>query len=204
MWIWKLLLSAAIGYFLGSTNFSILFSKLIGGDIRKKGSGNPGATNAARIYGLGMGAAALTGDFIKTVIAVLIAKALIGDMGIIAGGFSSLLGHCYPAFHDFKGGKGVSCGAAIALMVDWRVFLCVAAVFLAAAFVSRKVSLGSICAAASLPILTMLFHHDAVITSACAVGAAFVIFRHRANISRLIRGTEPDFRPKKADSAKES
>lgn len=202
MLIWKLLLSVVIGYFLGSTSFSIIFSKLLGGDIRKKGSGNPGATNVARLYGIGMGLATFAGDFIKTIIAILIAKALIGDLGILAGGFSSLLGHCYPAFHDFKGGKGISCGAAIALMINWRIFLCLAAVFLAVAFASRKVSLGSICAAAALPVLTAVFHCGAVMTAACAVGAAFVIFRHRTNISRLIRGTEPDFRAKKADKSK--
>lgn len=202
MLIWKLLLSVVIGYFLGSTSFSIIFSKLLGGDIRKKGSGNPGATNVARLYGIGMGLATFAGDFIKTVIAILIAEMLIGDLGILAGGFSSLLGHCYPAFHDFKGGKGISCGAAIALMINWRIFLCLAAVFLAVAFASRKVSLGSICAAAALPVLTAVFHCGAVMTAACAVGAAFVIFRHRTNISRLIQGTEPDFRAKKVDKSK--
>lgn len=197
MLILKLLLSALIGYFLGSTNFSILISEALGGDIRKKGSGNPGATNVARIYGIGMGVATLVGDFIKTIISILIAKALVGDIGVISGGFSSLLGHCYPAFHDFKGGKGISCGAAIALMINWRVFLSLAAIFLCVAFASRKVSLGSVCAAAALPVLTAVFHCGAVMTAACAVGAAFVIFRHRTNIARLIKGTEPDFRARK-------
>lgn len=202
MLILKLLLSIVIGYLLGSTSFSIIFSKLLGGDIRKKGSGNPGATNVARLYGIGMGLATFAGDFIKTIIAILIAEMLIGDLGVIAGGFSSLLGHCYPAFHDFKGGKGISCGAAIALMINWRIFLCLAAVFLTVAFASRKVSLGSICAAAALPVLTAVFRCGAVMTAACAVGAAFVIFRHRTNISRLIQGTEPDFRAKKTDESK--
>lgn len=194
MVIWKLGLSMVIGYILGSASFSIILSKILGRDIRKAGSGNPGATNAARVFGMGMGLATLAGDFIKTVLSILIARALIGDIGVLTGGLSCLLGHCCPVFHHFKGGKGISCGAAMALMLDWRIFLCLAALFLLVALVSRKVSPASIACAAALPVLAALFHCESVTVAGCAAGAVFVIIRHRSNIVRLIRGTEPDFR----------
>lgn len=200
MMVWKLSLSMVIGYILGSASFSIILSKILGRDIRKAGSGNPGATNTARVFGMGMGLVTLAGDFIKTVLSIWIARELVGDVGVLSGGLSCLFGHCCSAFHHFKGGKGISCGAAMALMLDWRIFLCLAVLFLLVALVSRKVSPASILCAAALPVLAAVFHCGTVTVVGCAVGAVFVIFRHRSNIVRLIRGTEPDFKAGKPEN----
>lgn len=200
MMVWKLSLSMVIGYILGSASFSIILSKILGRDIRKAGSGNPGATNTARVFGMGMGLVTLAGDFIKTVLSIWIARELVGDVGVLSGGLSCLFGHCCSVFHHFKGGKGISCGAAMALMLDWRIFLCLAALFLLVALVSRKVSPASILCAAALPVLAAVFHCGTVMVAGCAAGAVFVIFRHRSNIVRLIRGTEPDFKAGKPEN----
>lgn len=197
MKIGKIVLSAMIGYFLGSVNFSIVLSRSIGADIRTRGSGNAGATNIARIYGLDQGIVTFVCDFVKAIAAMLIARHLLGKAGVIIGGLASLLGHCYPVFYHFRGGKGISCGAAISLMLDWRIFLCLVVIFLTAAFASRKVSVGSIAVSAALPILTAAFGKGRWFILFAVVCSVIVLLRHRSNIERLIRGTEPDFRPGK-------
>ena len=143
------------GYLLGSLSASILLSRTAwGGDVREKGSGNAGATNMARVYGLGAGFLTLGCDMLKAVLACLLGKLLLGDLGLAVGGICCMIGHCFPVFHQFKGGKGISVGAALGLMIDWKVFLCIIGVFLIAAFLSRKVSFGSICASVGIvPLL---------------------------------------------------
>ena len=184
----------AAGYLLGSLSISILLSKnLLGRDVRRHGSGNAGATNMARVFGLRMGAVTLAGDMLKAALAMLLGFALLGERGMCVAGALCLVGHCYPALHEFRGGKGVSVGTAVFLAADWRV-LAVAVVFFAlAALLSRKVSLGSLAAAVSgfaaaaylaLPLPRLLL---------VAFTMLLVILRHRENIIRLVRGTEPDF-----------
>ena len=162
-------------------------------DVRAHGSGNAGATNMARVFGLRMGAVTLAGDMLKAALALLLGFALLGERGMCVAGALCLVGHCYPALHEFRGGKGVSVGTAVFLAADWRV-LAVAVVFFAlAALLSRKVSLGSLAAAVSgfaaaaylaLPLPRLLL---------VAFTMLLVILRHRENIIRLVRGTEPDF-----------
>lgn len=194
MIVLKYILTAVCAYFLGSVSVSILLSRgVMNADVRAHGSGNAGATNMARVFGLRMGAVTLAGDMLKAALAMLLGFALLGEKGMCVAGALCLVGHCYPALHEFRGGKGVSVGTAVFLAADWRV-LAVAVVFFAlAAFLSRKVSLGSLAAAVSgfaaaayiaLPLPRLLL---------VAFTMLLVILRHRENIIRLARGTEPDF-----------
>ena len=190
-------------YFLGSLSISIFMSRtLLGGDVRKMGSGNAGATNMARVFGMSAGVLTLGGDMCKTAIAILLGYTLLGDGGMATAGIACMLGHCYPVLHGFKGGKGVSAGAAIALCMDWRVGLLVVAVFAAAAFSTKKVSFGSICAALSLPVGALVFGVSQPRCALAIVSMCLVVIRHKANIKRLINGTEPDFKPGKSKQLK--
>ena len=194
----KYILAAVIAYLLGSVCSSIPLSKRCKGvDIRTKGSGNAGATNVARVFGLRMGFITLGLDMAKTVAAMLIGQQLCGVMGEAISGAFCIIGHCFPLYFGFKGGKGVSVGAALGLMTGIPVFTAIIGVFLATAFVSRKVSLGSILAAVSLPIFSILFGAETPIVIVNVFSAVLVIVMHRENIRRLINGTEVDFKPGK-------
>ena len=196
----ELVLSAVIAYLLGSVCASIPLSKrCMGEDIRQKGSGNAGATNAARVYGLKAGLVTLALDMAKTVAAMLIGKALAGVTGEAISGAVCILGHCFPLYFGFRGGKGVSVGAALGLMTGLPALGIIMAVFFAGAVISRKVSLGSVLAAVSLPAASWLTGAGNEMLIMNAFSAALVVFMHRGNIARLIKGTEPDFRPKKTD-----
>ena len=190
----KWLFVLAVSYLLGSLSFSILFSRMLGRDIRKHGSGNAGATNMTRVFGWAAGVATLAFDILKAVAAMLIGRALLGDVGICLGGIGSMVGHCWPVFHQFKGGKGISVGAALGLMIDWRVFVTIIAVFLIVALLSKKVSLGSISAAVSIVPATLIFAPKPPLIILAVVGMILAVTRHAENIRRLIAGTEPDFR----------
>ena len=194
----KYILAAVIAYLLGSVCSSIPLSKRCKGvDIRTKGSGNAGATNVARVFGLRVGFITLGLDMAKTVAAMLIGQQLCGVMGEAISGAFCIIGHCFPLYFGFKGGKGVSVGAALGLMTGIPVFAAIIGVFLATAFVSRKVSLGSILAAVSLPIFSILFGAETPIVIVNVFSAVLVIVMHRENIRRLINGTEPKISFKK-------
>ena len=193
----KFLLVILAGYLLGSISFSIWLSKMLGMDIRRKGSGNAGATNMARSFGLPAGFATLAGDFLKAAVVMFVAYRLCGNWGLMAGGAACITGHCFPIFYDFRGGKGISVGAAIGLAIDWRVFVGIVIVFLIAAFLSKKVSLGSICAAVAVILLSLVFAVPLPRLLLAIYAAALAIFQHRANIRRLFAGEEPDFRAAK-------
>ncbi len=202
----KLILVALAGYLLGSINFSIWLSRMLGKDIRSSGSGNAGATNMARTFGWGPGVATLAGDMIKAALAMLIGYLMLGgglhepgrlgDWGLMTGGLSVLLGHCFPFMHDFRGGKGVAVGGIISLMVDWRVGCAVFGAFIVFALLSRKVSLGSICGALAITVAALLVHVSTPRLLLSILAMCIVMFQHRENIKRLLKGTEPDFRAK--------
>lgn len=203
MEVFKYVVTAVCGYLLGSISFSIAISRLaLGGDVRDKGSGNAGATNMARVFGMRAGVFTLFGDAAKAGISMLIGWFLLGESGLAVGALSCLLGHCFPLYYNLKGGKGVSAGAAVALAIDWRVFLVAAAAFALAVLLTRKVSLGSICASLSVAVSALLFNVPDQRVFLAIVAAALVIFQHRGNIKRLINNTEPDFRPAKAKNDK--
>ena len=173
-------------YVMGSLSISIFMSsRVLGRDIRRAGSGNAGATNMARVYGMSAGVLTLGGDMCKTAAAMLLGYLVLGDRGMAAAGMACMAGHCYPLLHGFKGGKGVSAGATIA-------------VFAIAALCSKKVSFGSICAALSLPVWALVLELSQPRCALAIVGMCLVVIRHRENIKRLINGTEPDFKPGKS------
>ncbi len=198
--IWKYALIAAAGYLLGSMSVSILISRLaLGGDVRGKGSGNAGATNMARVYGWGMGFVTLGCDMLKAVLATWLGSLLLGDVGLALGGVCCMVGHCFPVFHSFKGGKGISVGAALGLMIDWKVFVGIIAVFLIVALLSKKVSLGSLAACLAITLFSVIFGVGLPKIVLAAFAMCLAIFQHRGNIRRLLDGTEPDFKAAKKD-----
>ena len=196
----KIILIALIAYLLGSFCASIPLSRrCCGGDVRLYGSGNAGATNMARVYGLKAGLATLLLDMLKTVAAMLLGEYFMGGAGKAVAGAFCIIGHCFPLYFGFRGGKGVSVGAALGLMTGLPVLGIIMVVFFTTAAISRKVSIGSVTAAVSLPLASWLTLAGEEIIMMNVFSAALVVFMHRGNISRLIKGTEPDFHPKKTD-----
>ena len=193
---WRLFLSLLGGYLLGSVSVAIMLTRRHGGDVRDKGSGNAGATNVARVYGIWTGLATLLGDGVKTAVAMLlVGRLLAGEPGMAAAAFGCLLGHCFPLYFRFRGGKAVSVGGTIALCLDWRLFLIILAVFLILAFSTKRVSAGSMAAAAAFPLGMLVL--GGFPWYSLALGffiAVFVIFMHRGNLKRLLHGTEPEFK----------
>ena len=196
--IGKYLLIVVLGYLFGSLSSSILLSRgALGGDVRTKGSGNAGATNMARVYGWGAGVLTLVCDMLKAAVSVWIGWKLMGDWGLAVGGIACMVGHCFPVFHQFKGGKGISVGAMLGLAIDWRVFVAIIVTFLTVALLTKKVSAGSIAAAVAITVFSVAFHVGMPKILLAAVAMCIAIFQHRGNIRRLIDGTEPDFKAKK-------
>ena len=194
MVILKYILTAVCAYFFGSVSVSILLSRsVMNADVRAHGSGNAGATNMARVFGLRMGVATLAGDMLKAALAMLLGFALLGEKGMCLAGALCLVGHCYPALHEFRGGKGVSVGVAVFLAADWRVLAVAVVFFAAAALLSRKVSLGSLAAALSGFAAAAYFALPLPRLLLVAFTMLLVVLRQRENIIRLLRGTEPDF-----------
>lgn len=207
------ILPAIAAYLLGSISFSIVITRAFAGtDVRKHGSGNAGATNVLRTAGKLPAIITFACDFLKCVVAISFAailgylfnlnKEYIQIIKCIAGIFC-MLGHIYPVFFGFKGGKGVTVAAAVVLLLDPRVFVIAISFFIIITLITRIVSLGSIIAASSVPFLTLLFqihdnvHYAVLNTLLMAVIAVIVVFKHRANIVRLLKGTEPRIKCKK-------
>lgn len=200
------ILSAAVAYLLGSISFSIIITKQFAGtDVRQHGSGNAGATNVLRTAGKIPALLTFAGDFLKCVAAMIIAIVMANILHLntelketikYTTGIACALGHIFPLYFGFKGGKGVTVAAAVVLLLDWRVFLAVVAVFAVVLAFSRYVSLGSVCAAGSLPFLTVFFQiadqqkYALVNTLLVTVLAGIVIIKHYQNILRLMKGTE--------------
>lgn len=200
--MWMYLLILLDGYALGSISSSILLSRLLfHTDLRDYGSGNAGATNAARVYGMGFGFATFLCDALKATAAVLLGNFLGGSVGFALAGIGCLIGHCWPMFFDFRGGKGVTVGAILALLIDWRIFLMMAAVFFALFAMTRIVSVCSVGCGLLLPVLTFLFGCDTPFCLLALFTGLLVILQHRANLARLIRGQEAKFQAKSASAS---
>ena len=184
-----------VSYFLGNINGAIITSKyLMHDDVRNHGSGNAGLTNYFRTYGGVQSLLVIAMDVLKCVAACLLAQLLLPEQALhakITAGLVCILGHSYPALAGFKGGKGILCGAATAACTDWRVFVIVMSLFLIAVLMTRYVSLGSVLAASGYAIFIPVFHWGDWISCVLAIAAGgFVVFRHRGNIVRLLKGTE--------------
>lgn len=186
---WGIIAALALGYLLGSIPFGLLLTRAAGlGDVRAIGSGNIGATNVLRTGHRGLAAATLILDALKGTAAVL-AAALLGPQAAIAAGLAAFLGHCFPVWLGFKGGKGVATFLGILLAVSWPAAVAFAAIWLAVALATRYSSLAALVATAASPaILAWL--------GAVPQAALFVVLtaiawhRHRQNIARLLRGQE--------------
>ena len=192
-----------LAYLLGSIPFGYLLVRLRGGgDVRETGSGGTGATNVTRRAGRGAGLLTLLLDALKGMAAVLVARAALGagpgaEWWVCAAGACAVLGHVFPVWLRFRGGKGVATGLGVFLVLAPLATLCASLVFLCVVWLWRYVSLGSLAAACALPAavwaLSRLGASDrasrALLAFACA-GAALIVFMHRANVGRLLRGEE--------------
>ena len=189
----KMLLVVVIGYFLGSISSGVLLSKAImKKDIRTQGSGNAGTTNMLRIHGKGMALVTFLCDILKGVIAVYIGKWLVGgELGGVLGVLGAVLGHNYPIFFGFKGGKGIATSFGSLLFVYPIQALLAFSVFLILVFITHYVSVGSIVAAFTLPALVILTRpFDPIIWGIMAFLGTMVIYRHKSNIVRLMQHKE--------------
>ncbi|MGI6622193.1 MAG: glycerol-3-phosphate 1-O-acyltransferase PlsY [Clostridiaceae bacterium] len=194
-----IIFSSVIGYLIGSVNTSIIVGKLLYKvDVREHGSGNAGATNALRTLGKGAAAYVVIGDFIKGILACLIGRFVFGEInpgeGIFIGeylaGFFAVVGHNWPAYFGFKGGKGVMTSFAVAMMFSPIAALICLGGFIIIVAITRYVSLGSMVCAAIFPIAALILNEPLFMVLTGAALAVLIIWRHKANIERLISGNE--------------
>ena len=184
-------------YLIGCTNGAIVFSKLIfKDDVRNHGSGNAGLTNFYRTYGPQYALLVIAVDMLKTVLCMLFGK--------YWAGLFCIVGHMYPVTEKFKGGKGVLSSGTVMFFLGWKMSLCVWGAFLVQFVLFRYVSLGSVTAAVVFPIATWFIYGDWRLVILAAVLGGLVIFAHRSNIGRLLKGTENKFkfRVNKVDKSK--
>ena len=192
---WRIAACIAAGYLLGCLNGAILVSHvLLREDVRSKGSGNAGLTNYLRNYGGWATALVALIDLAKTVLACLIGMWLLPAdpaLGKMIAGAAAQIGHIFPLYYGFHGGKGIVCAGAIALMMDWRIFLILFGIFLIIFLTTKLVSLASITAAVCYAAAFILFYHNHLWVAVLGVEvAALAVFMHRSNIVRLLRGQE--------------
>ncbi len=212
--ILPLLVALVVGYLLGSLPFGVWVARAHGVDIFKVGSGNPGATNVKRSVGKKAGNLVFLLDFLKGVVATvwpLLLERLAGpacacgadqiERMAVAGMVGSIIGHSFSCFIRFRGGKGVATSIGGLLALNWQVALIGVAVWIVAFYATRYVSLGSILLAASLPVSAWLLGNTTFLTVFFAILGAFIILRHRANIQRLLAGTESKFAKRKPENS---
>ena len=193
-----------IAYLLGSISFSIIISKKLAGfDVREKGSGNAGATNMLRSVGVKGAVLTLIGDCLKGVIAILVAV-IVGKIAknadkallVQLAGIAVVLGHTFPIFFNFKGGKGVATALGVVLVTNWQIGLICLVFALVLMALSRMVSLGSVGACVLFPVLVLFIKSNYIVTEGSSyliysiILALIVAFNHRSNIKRLLTGTE--------------
>ena len=191
-----ILVTVFAGYYLGNINGAVCVSALLKDDVRKHGSGNAGLTNFVRNYGWGYAALVVIIDVSKAVLACLLGKLMLEPYGYsmegtMVGAVAVSLGHDFPAFLGFRGGKGILCGISVAFALDWRCALIIMGVFAICFFTTGYVSLGSVMGALAFAISFGLFYWN---NPFVAIGGIFIgllaVGMHHANIGRLFRGTE--------------
>lgn len=196
---------AILAYAIGSVNFSVLISrKMVGFDVREKGSGNAGTTNVLRAVGIKAAIITLICDILKGVVAVLLAF-LIGNMSETAdrallvqiAGLLVVVGHTFPIFFEFRGGKGIATALGVLFVTNWKIALICLVFAIVLIAITRMVSVGSMSAAVLFPILTLFIGDNFIVAQVglkyfiySLLLAAFVIFNHRENIKRIMNGTE--------------
>ncbi len=182
--------AVAAGYLLGSVDFGVIVPRLLGVDIYGTGSGNPGATNVLRTMGRKEAALVLLGDLAKGVAAAALGSWAGGPVIGFAAGLAAVVGHCFPVWHRFKGGKGVAAaGGMVAWLEPWAL-LVLLGVFAAVVALTRKASLGSLIAALGLMPALALFGHRGWSLGLAGAAVALIVVRHVPNIRRLIKGRE--------------
>ena len=193
---------AIVAYLIGSINFSIILSKKMAGfDVREKGSGNAGTTNMLRSVGKKAAAITLICDILKGVIAILIAIAIgkifkntNGSLLVQIAGVAVILGHTFPIFFKFKGGKGVATSLGVLIMSNWQIGLICLVFALILIALTQMVSVGSIAAAILYPVLTLFIPQNYIVPGNyliySIVLAIIIVFNHRENVKRLLNGTE--------------
>ncbi len=181
-----------MGYLSGSIATAIVICKLMGlGDPRREGSGNPGATNVLRLYGRKAAILVLTGDVLKGILPVLLAKLIhMPDVIIATTGLAAFLGHIFPVFFGFHGGKGVATLVGVLIATHWMLGLAFMVTWILMALIFRYSSLAAIVAAITTPFYTWLLLPAPVYVICFSLLAATLIWRHRSNIRNLIAGTE--------------
>lgn len=203
------ILVALVAYLLGSISFSVIFGKKFAGiDVREKGSKNAGSTNVLRVAGKKAAICSLVCDILKGVVAVLIAfivakiigqESIDGALLVQLAAFAVIVGHTFPIFFKFKGGKGVATALGVLLIVNYQIGLICLVFALLLMFLTRMVSVGSIGAAILFPVLTLFIGQNYIINSVSAANsylplaiavATLVIYNHRSNVQRLLNGTE--------------
>lgn len=183
-----------LSYLIGSIPTGFIVGKFAGVDVRSAGSGNIGATNVARVMGKGRGLLTLIADVAKGFLPALAARKMgFGDTAVALVGAVAFLGHLYPIFLKFRGGKGVATAFGVLLAVAPQATLVPLAVFIAVALPSRMVSAGSIGAAIATPIALWFFSYPTPLVALGVFFAVLVVVRHRENIKRLLQGTEARF-----------
>lgn len=217
-----ILISVVVAYLLGSINTAVMVTSVVTKgkkDIREMGSGNAGFTNVLRSVGKGPAIVTIVCDLLKSVIAVAIGGLLFsfintGDfsadavvnIGKYLSGFACIIGHSYPVYFHFRGGKGIVTAAGMMIVLDWRVFLMILATFAIIFFSSKIISLASIISAALFGVYTFILAYivdngSALYTTVCTVAAfgigIFVIIKHKDNIKRLLKGEEKKITAKK-------
>lgn len=195
-----IMLCAVIGYFMGCFSTGIILGDMAKIDIRKYGSKSTGTTNVIRVMGFKMGLMTFIGDFIKAVIAVLLGMMIGGrDGGLIAGLFS-VIGHNWPVFYGFKGGKGIACSTAVLLLNVPLEGAISAAIAISVIYLSRYVSLGSLSLLFSAAVILPFTRGLWPVGAWALLLFIFAVYRHRTNIQRLMRGTESKFTGKKHEN----
>ena len=186
-----LLAALALGYLLGSIPFGLIFTRIAGlGDVRTIGSGNIGATNVLRTGRRDLAAATVVADALKATVAILIAGALFGVDGAMVAGLGAFLGHLYPVWLKFRGGKGTASYIGVLLGLAWPGAIAFAVVWLAVAFTARISSLAALTASLAMPFFLIFVLNENRVGGLCVVLTALLWWRHRENIRRLIAGTE--------------
>lgn len=210
----KLVIIAVISYLLGSLNFGVILSKSMKKeDVRESGSGNAGTTNMMRTYGKVWGFLTIAGDILKVVLAIWIAfkimpveelKATLDNVSdypqVVLKSFAGLfavLGHIFPCYFRFKGGKGVATSGGMVIVIDWRIALILLVIFALTILITKYVSLGSILMAIFYPVFIGIFYKDAVLVTIALVFTIIVVVAHRENVKRLFNHTENKIGSKK-------
>lgn len=193
-----------IGYLLGGIQTAVLYGRVKGIDIRQHGSGNAGATNTLRVLGKKAGFIVFVGDVLKAALAVLIAKLIFQEHSYLAGlyaGIGAILGHSYPLFFKFKGGKGIAVSVGAIYFIDLRIGLIASIIFILCASLTKIVSISSMLLTWFIPIGIVLFERGETyfleaLGLGCVIGA-LTTYRHKENIKRLLNGTESKLGQKK-------